>query len=674
MPIYFLYNELIMKKQIYIYAVCFCLFWPLVVVPQAGSAETDILKVRGIKVTGGAAAGYVQDRVCAMCHNAKYRSYQEVGMAKSFYRPRADRFIEDFKENHFYHEPSKRHYEISQQGDRLFFKRYQLDDNDKPINVYTNEIDWIMGSGNHSRVYIYRTEAGELYQLPLAWYSQTKSWGMSPGYDQPIHFGVSRRVRRECMFCHNAYPDVPSGSDAFHAPQVYPEELPEGTGCQRCHGPGANHVRIVMGGELEPEKIRAAIVNPMRLEPQLRNDICFQCHYQPSVALFGIRRFDRGDYSFRPGQRLADYLVHIDIKEEGKEQIERFEINHHPYRLMQSRCFKESKGAMSCLTCHDPHRKVPGKERAEHYRNACLNCHKVEQCSREKHAADSTDPGDCVSCHMPKRRTQDVVNVVMTDHLIQRHPASKEERLAPLKESVPIIVDAMFPDPAQAPPGALGEVYRVVAIFRAGGGAHVVDRLGTMLDKAKPPELQPYFDLANGQLSTRRYADAEKTLNFILAKAPDNSLAHEWLGIAYIRLNQKDKAIEAFDKSLKGKNPRAEAYYNLGRLLFATGNFQKAVENFNQALKINPTLAPAWYYLGNAQGALNQHEKAIQSYKRALEISPSYTNAYLELGRLLIIKGDRSEALRYWRHGAKVAANPKPINKALSQYSAAQKK
>ncbi|MGD2089852.1 MAG: tetratricopeptide repeat protein [Candidatus Aminicenantes bacterium] len=669
-----MYNNLIMKKQTYIYTVWICLFWTLVPVSHLKGAETDILKVRGIKVTDGAAPGYVPDRVCAMCHNTKYRSYQEVGMARSFYRPRADRFIEDFKQNHFYHEPSQRHYEISRQGDRLFFKRYQLDETGKPINVYTNKIDWIMGSGNHSRVYLYRTEVGELYQLPLAWYSQTKSWGMSPGFDRPDHFGVSRRVRRECMFCHNAYPDVPSASDAFYAPQVYPEKMPEGTGCQRCHGPGAQHVRIVMNGELEPGKIRAAIVNPKRLKPQLRDDVCFQCHYQPSVALFGIRRFDRSDYSFRPGQQLSDYLVHIDIKEEGKEQVERFEINHHPYRLMQSRCFKESNGTMSCLTCHNPHRKVPAKERAEHYRNACLKCHQVEHCSREKHAVKSTDPGDCASCHMPMRRTQDVVKVVMTDHLIQRRPASKEERFAPLKETVPIIIDAMFPDPAQAPPGALGEVYRVVAIFRAGGGAHVVDRLETMLDKAKPPELLPYFDLARGQLNYRRFADAENTLKFILSKDPDNSLAHEWMGITQLRLKQIDKAIENIRTSLKSDNPRAEAYYNLGRVLLGTKKPQEAVEHLKQALKIRHTLTPAWYHLGNAYAALNQVEKAIQSYKRALEISPAYTNAYLALGRILLKKGDRAEALRYWRHGVKIAANPKPITKALEQYSATQKK
>jgi tetratricopeptide (TPR) repeat protein len=98
------------------------------------------------------------------------------------------------------------------------------------------------------------------------------------------------------------------------------------------------------------------------------------------------------------------------------------------------------------------------------------------------------------------------------------------------------------------------------------------------------------------------------------------------------------------------------------------------VEHLSQALKIRHTLTPAWYHLGNAYAALNQVEKAIQSYKRALEISPSFTNAYLALGRILIKKGDRAEALRYWRHGVKVVANPKPIAQALAQYLATQKK
>ena len=360
-------------------------------------------------------------------------------MAKSFFRPRSERVIEDVKNNHFFHTPSQRHYQMTQRDERLSFKRYQLDTAGKPINVFEQEVAWILGSGATSRTYLYQTEGGELYQLPLAWYSQTLRWGMAHGFDTAQHQGVQRRVRRECMFYHNAYPNVSEGSDAYAASQVFPKDLPEGLGCQRCHGPGAEHARVAFGGKVVLEQVRATIVNPGRLEPQRRDDVCAQCHLQPTVALPGLRRFGRGDYSYRPGQSLAGYFVHMDIEEAGQERSERFEINHHFYRLRQSPCFLKSQAALNCLTCHDPHRKVPKAQRVTHYRTACLGCHDAKRHPplSKQHIAQSAPhavraaqdgPGfsiessDCVACHMPRRRTQDVIQVVMTDHLIQRQP------------------------------------------------------------------------------------------------------------------------------------------------------------------------------------------------------------------------------------------------------------
>jgi hypothetical protein len=115
----------------------------------------------------------------------------------------------------------------------------------------------------------YRDADGEPFQLPLAWYTQEGRWGMAPGYDRPDHEGVLRRVRRECLFCHNGYPEVAAGSDAYGAPQTYPEKLPEWLGCRRCHGPGGEHVRRASGGTEPKETIRAANVNPARLSGTL---------------------------------------------------------------------------------------------------------------------------------------------------------------------------------------------------------------------------------------------------------------------------------------------------------------------------------------------------------------------------------------------------------------------
>jgi Tfp pilus assembly protein PilF len=641
---------------------------PVVTFAQAKQGS-DELTLRGIKVTGGAAPGYIPDRVCSMCHPKIYRSYQHVGMARSFYRPKASRFIEDFKNNRFFHEPSQRYYRIDRKGDTLTFKRYQLDRDKKTINMFTRKIDWIMGSGNHSRVYLYQTEAGELYQLPLAWYSQEGGfWAMAPGFDRRFHEGVSRIVRRECMFCHNAYPNVPKGSDIFEAPQVFPKELPEGTGCQRCHGPGAEHVRTVFKGDFDTERIRAAIVNPKRLSPKRRNDICYECHMQPAVSLFGVRRFGVPDYSFRPGQKLGDYLLHMDITEEGKEKPERFEINHHPYRMEQSKCFIASKGKLSCLTCHNPHRKVAPEKRAEHYRNACLTCHKPHQCPDEAKKSKGDQMGDCAACHMPVRRTQDVVKVIMTDHLIQRKPESEKTRLAPLKEHLPIITDAQFLDPASAPPGDMGQLYRTVSILRAGGGKNVLDRLRMLLQKIIPKEISPYLDMAKGLLGQRKYIEAEMLLINLRKKYPGNPQVMEWLGLAWIPLRKFEAAEEILKQALEKNKKRPQIEYNLGILYAQTGRFPEAVDRFTGAIKIKPNQFMAWFHLGNVQSQLNHLDKALAAYKRTLEIEPRFTRGYISLARAFLKKGLRSEALRYLRHGEKVAADPETIKRALTQF------
>src|SRR5262245_39045988 len=63
-------------------------------------------------VTSGAAPGYVPDQACRGCHEGLYTSYQEVGMARSFYRPSAARRNEDLTSPPYYHAPSKQHMQI----------------------------------------------------------------------------------------------------------------------------------------------------------------------------------------------------------------------------------------------------------------------------------------------------------------------------------------------------------------------------------------------------------------------------------------------------------------------------------------------------------------------------------------------------------------------------------
>lgn len=139
----------------------------LIALTAAFRQAVDPLAARGFRVTAGAAAGYLDDRRCASCHAALFASYQEVGMARSFFRPGAGELIEDFAGVGYEHLPSQRRYEMIRQGDDITFRRYQVDETGEPINVYEQRVDWILGSGHAARSYLYRTPGGELYQLRI---------------------------------------------------------------------------------------------------------------------------------------------------------------------------------------------------------------------------------------------------------------------------------------------------------------------------------------------------------------------------------------------------------------------------------------------------------------------------------------------------------------------------
>ena len=343
-------------------------------------------------------------------------------MARSFYRPAADNVIEDYeKNNRFFHAASNRHYSMLRRNGRFFQQRYQLQQG-REVNLFEQEVHYIIGSGNHARSYLNLSAGGVLTQLPVTWYPQEKRWGISPGYDRKQHYDFSRKIDYGCLFCHNATPKLAEGADRYGRENLFPPELPMGIDCQRCHGPASQHVALAGGGK-GIEAIRRAIVNPARLSPERQMDVCQQCHLETTSDELpqAVRAFGRAVYSFRPGEALSDYLIHFDHAP-GTGHDDKFEINSAAYRLRQSQCFQKSAGRLRCTSCHDPHRTPRGDEAIQQFRESCLKCHQQLSARSHPHPASAA----CANCHMPKRRTEDVVHVVMTDHRIQRLPHSKK--------------------------------------------------------------------------------------------------------------------------------------------------------------------------------------------------------------------------------------------------------
>ncbi len=619
---------------------------------EGAAAEADPLDRLGVRATEGAAAGYLPDLTCRTCHQQKYDSYQDVGMAISFARAGQERPIEDFSQT-YYHEPSQRYYRVLPTGDGeaeargLLFQRWQLDSSGARINEFEIPIDWVLGSGNRTRSYLYQTEWGELYQLPIGWYSEDGTWGMSPGFERADHQGVRRIVPKQCMACHNALPEVAEGSDEFWQPHRFPDDLPSGTGCQRCHGPGAQHVRSALGG-YDLEATRAAITNPARLASERRDSVCFQCHMLPAVSVVGARRFERTAYSFRPGQLLSDYQVHVDIDEDGLEREDRFEINHHGYRFWQSPCYQESAGELACFSCHDPHEKPESRAFRQKVDTVCLGCHTEIEAVHA--GVDPPKGAACADCHMPTRRTQDVIHVTMTDHRISTGPFDGAALVAPLARREPQIIEIEalpFGDP---PGGAQASLYRTVTALRAYPSAPAVASLTHQLATVEVDSIVPWLDLAEGQLKTHQFAAAEQTARKVLARRPDIVRAHTDLGVALMGLGRTTEAIAALETSIE-REPTPAGHYNLGLALARARDFEPALEQLEIALRLRPNMHLAQYYRGRVLEALERPEAAIEAWKRALAIEPTHASSYRSLVSKLRELGEEPLAEAYLEVG-----------------------
>ncbi|RSL18520.1 hypothetical protein EDE15_4106 [Edaphobacter aggregans] len=113
------------------------------------------------------------------------------------------------------------------------------------------------------------------------------------------------------MFCHNAYPEIPATAHRdLSANPAYNDPLPEGIDCQRCHGPGAAHVKAAQSGTPGP-RIRMLILNPARLTNERKMEVCEQCHLETTSRSLPdrIRHYDQASFGYMANQPEAPTIV-----------------------------------------------------------------------------------------------------------------------------------------------------------------------------------------------------------------------------------------------------------------------------------------------------------------------------------------------------------------------------
>ncbi|MCO8120188.1 cytochrome C [Stieleria sp. TO1_6] len=330
--------------------------------------------------------GFVGADACAECHRERHAGFRETGHYQTSAVCTADRVLGPLQPPGNQLQTDDPSWSIRMQSeDGQVAQVVQLLDWRFPIPM-----DVIVGSGKLAQTFLF-WQQDALYESHVSYFTKTQmdgsgQWLASPGFEA-VDANYARPIRVECLECHVTYIAKKEPPNRFHR-----ESAIWGISCERCHGPGQQHVEF---HQQTPSQTKAKfIVHPQDLSRQQQLDLCAQCHS-------GGFKFRQQPFRFRPGDDIDDFhkLYHPDSEDTGVH------TSNQLTRLKQSECFKQSE--MTCTTCHNPHQLQRGDLVA--FSKACLKCHSALQC-KQKTLTPVELAADCISCHMPR-----TVNVDMQD-------------------------------------------------------------------------------------------------------------------------------------------------------------------------------------------------------------------------------------------------------------------
>lgn len=532
---------------------------------------------------------------CQSCHQRIYDSYIETGMGRSLYLPEKGKVIEQFGPEYIVYDSLQDfYYQAVWKGEEMQIREFRLDNGDTSY-VREEKVDYVIGSGNQTRSYLLERN-GYLYEHPITWYVLRQIWDLSPGYDvNNSRFG--REIGVECLACHTGKIDyIASSKNRFH-------EIALGIDCEKCHGPGEAHIRLIENGQLIDvgEEIDYSIVNPSKLPIDKQFDVCQQCHLQGvNVMADGTSVLD-----FRPAMNLGETM---DVFVEERGDSEAFGIASHAERLQASRCFIASQGNLTCTTCHDPHKSIH-KTDPMVFSKQCQQCH---QSGKEVLCAASESDqarmqGDCISCHMPQGGTSDIPHVSFHDHKIRIVQARDSASVTEIADYLQLrcVTDS-------SPSNEIQGVAWLVYFERQEANPSYLQKAHTLLEREKS------YEAAKLAYYQGKLDEAFSVVQEVLATKPEHDLA----------------------RFLEGEILESQQKYAL-----AFGSFdalyQAQPENIEAGLKAAVNL------LRSKQGDLQVLGEAQQRFERLLESKPFDHRILTNLGFVALNQRNAPQAERY---------------------------
>ena len=621
-----------------------------------------------------ASPGYVGAKACLGCHADVYDHWNASRHSKMV-RPASPEGVRgDFSVNEV--KLRGEHYGLEAKDGKYFITESKL--LGKKVR---HRILYTLGN-RRIQHYLTRLEDGRIVVLPPSWDVLRKEWFHNMEIVGPDpERGVAVQVwNLNCFGCH-----VSQEEKNFDlATKTYDTDWVDfGTSCERCHGPGAEHVALYTNSRGPAQVGDSAIVVQTRLDPARSTATCGQCHsLRDAISLDFTAGRNYYDYFFPQ----LEYGLPQDHDPAWYVDGSTRRFSNDTLGLWLSRCYLE--GGVTCVDCHtDPHDTEIEKNSAIRPESSaiCTRCHEAvanDVPAHTRHQAASAG-SSCVECHMPR-------NVVSIKARIRDHgiglpaPENTERHGIPNAcnnchgDRTPAwaaeTIDSWFPG-SRARRQKLLDRADIFSRARAGDDPEVVARLVALAaNESEPPLIRAN---AVGYLGSfpsdprvqpallRAFASKEPVIRAIampqlgkldrsrvesvtpfLSRALDDEAATVRMGAAFALVTLGVQSLEGeadakFEEAKKLYAARAATSPDHAPTQLALGKFHvlnhdlaSAAPAFETSLQLDPTQDGATYYRALARLGEGRKEEARDLLKKVGSDSSFYASAQALLATL----------------------------------------